>query len=275
MPELPEVEVTARSLDGALRGARVEEVRVRERRLRWPVPTRIAGAMRGERLEGVGRRGKYLLWRFAAGTALSHLGMSGTWRLVPRDGALPARHDHVEIGFGTQVAVFNDPRRFGALLWHPAGHGDVLDHPLLAGLGIEPFDPAFGGACLRRSLRGLRAPIKQVLLAGRAVVGVGNIYATESLFEARIHPAAPAGSLGAARCDRLAAAIQGVLERAIRAGGSTLRDFSGVDGIAGAYTVQALAYGREGEPCPRCARPLRRIVQGARATYYCPRCQRR
>jgi formamidopyrimidine-DNA glycosylase len=269
------VEVTARALSERLGGAEVESVLVHERRLRWPVTPGLARHLAGERLDHVGRRGKYLLWRFPRGVLVSHLGMSGCWRLV--EGTPPPRetHDHIEIRLGGVTARYNDPRRFGALLWHPDRDGDVLQHRLLAGLGCEPFDPAFGGGHLRSQLRGLRAPIKQALLAGRAVVGVGNIYASECLFLAGIHPATPAGSLGPARCARLAQAVRDVLGRAIEAGGSTLRDFSHVDGIAGSYTVQSLVYGRGGEPCQRCGTAIARIVQGARATYFCPRCQRR
>jgi formamidopyrimidine-DNA glycosylase len=277
MPELPEVEVTARGLTRGLQGREVQDARVHERRLRWPVTAGLAGRLRGQRLAFVGRRGKYLLWHFPSGVLISHLGMSGSWRLHEGGAAVRERHDHVEIEFrgrGTVLARYNDPRRFGALLWHPASRGNVLDHPLLSALGIEPFDPQFDGRYLLATLRGLRAPVKQVLLAGRAVVGVGNIYATECLFEARIHPAARAGSLGRVRCERLARSVRHVLGRAIDAGGSTLRDFSHVDGIAGDYTVQALAYDREGMPCPRCGTGIRRIVQGARASYFCPRCQR-
>jgi len=180
----------------------------------------------------------------------------------------------VEMAADGSVARFNDPRRFGALLWHPHGAGDVLGHPLLAGLGLEPLGPLFTGLALFEGTRGRRGPIKQVLLAGDVVVGVGNIYATESLFAARIHPRTAAGRLGRARCERLAQAIGTVLRRAIAAGGSTLRDFSHTDGVTGRYTEFAQAYGRAGLPCPRCGTAIARIVQGQRATYYCPRCQR-
>jgi len=280
MPELPEVEVTARGLEQSLAGSEVAAVRVHERRLRWPVTAGLAKRLQGQRLLSVGRRGKYLLWRFPDGVLLCHLGMSGSWRLLP--GVAPGRepHDHLEIDFsggagGRVQARYNDPRRFGAVLWHANARGDVLAHPLLASLGIEPFDPAFGGPLLRAGLRGLRAPVKQALLAGKVVVGVGNIYASEALFAARIHPQARAGALGDERCARLAQAVRGILGQAIAAGGSTLRDFSHVDGLAGEYTVRALVYGREGEPCHRCGAAIRRIVQGARATYYCPSCQRK
>jgi len=251
MPELPEVEVTARALAQRLDGCTVEAVRIHDFRLRWPVPRRLAAQLAGRRIEHIGRRGKYLLWHMGEGVLLSHLGMSGSWR-IHEAAALPPRqrHDHVELVCDGAVARFNDPRRFGALLWHAREHGDVLAHPLLAGLGIEPFDRSFGGDWLWQATRGRRTSIKQVLLAGTTVVGVGNIYATESLHRARIDPRAEAG-------------------------GSTLRDFSSVQGVAGRYTDFALAYDRAGLPCARCGTPIRRLVQGQRATYYCPRCQRR
>ena len=276
MPELPEVEVTARALAQRFDGRAVQEVRIHDHRLRWPVPRALPGKVRGQRIERIGRRGKYLLWHLSDGALISHLGMSGSWR-IHEDGAVPPRerHDHVEIRSDGAVARFNDPRRFGALLWH-AGAGDaVLAHPLLADLGIEPFDERFGGRWLWEATRGRRVAIKQVLLAGKAVVGVGNIYATESLYHARIHPETEAGRIGPARYERLAAAIRAVLGTAITVGGSTLRDFSSVEGVAGRYTEFAQAYDRAGVPCARCGTPIRRLVQGQRATYFCPRCQRR
>jgi formamidopyrimidine-DNA glycosylase len=276
MPELPEVEVTARALAQRFDGRTVEAVRVHNPRLRWPVPRSLAARVAGQPIDHVGRRGKYLLWHLPSGVLISHLGMSGSWR-IHEAGQVPPRepHDHVELLCDGAVARFNDPRRFGALLWHGRAQGAVLDHPLLAGLGIEPFDARFGGPWLRAALRGRRIAIKQVLLAGKAVVGVGNIYATESLYRARIHPETEAGRIGALRCERLAAAIREVLGKAIEVGGSTLRDFSSVEGVAGRYTEFAQAYDREGLPCARCGAPIRRAVQGQRATYYCARCQRR
>jgi len=276
MPELPEVEVTARALAQRFDGRQLQEVRIHDHRLRWPIPRRLPEKVRGQKIERIGRRGKYLLWHLPGGVLISHLGMSGSWR-IHEAGQVPPRqlHDHVEVLCDGALARFNDPRRFGALLWH-AGPGDtVLRHPLLADLGIEPFDPRFGGQWLWQATRGRRVAIKQVLLGGKAVVGVGNIYATESLYHARIHPETEAGRIGPLRYERLAAAICGVLTRAIEAGGSTLRDFSSVEGVAGRYTEFAQAYDRAGLPCARCGTRIRRAVQGQRATYFCPHCQRR
>jgi formamidopyrimidine-DNA glycosylase len=283
MPELPEVEVTARALAQRFDGHPIDAVRVFERRLRWPVAPALARTLAGQRIGHIGRRGKYLLWHLQQGVLISHLGMSGSWRIHERrqesaDGSArdPPRqlHDHVEIACDGALARLNDPRRFGALLWHPASRGDVLMHPLLAHLGIEPFDPRFDGEWLYAATRGRRSAIKQVLLAGGAVVGVGNIYAAESLYAARIHPQAEAGRIARVRYARLAAAIRAVLARAIEVGGSTLRDFSGADGVAGRYTEFAQVYGRAGQDCGRCGTPVRRLVQGQRATYFCPHCQR-
>ncbi len=276
MPELPEVEVTARALSSRLAGRTIDAVRVHNRGLRVPIARGFSRQVVGQSIRDVGRRGKYLLWHLDGGVIISHLGMSGSWR-IHDGGAWPARkaHDHVEVACGDALARLNDPRRFGALLWHARRAGDVLAHPLLAGLGIEPFDARFDGAYLHASMRERRTAIKPLLLAGQVVVGVGNIYAAESLFGAGIDPRTPAGRLSPARCDALARAIRDVLARAIDAGGSTLRDFSNVDGMAGRYTLTAAAYDRAGDPCPRCGTRIRRIVQGQRATYFCPHCQRK
>jgi formamidopyrimidine-DNA glycosylase len=276
MPELPEVEVTARALARHLDGRRVDEVRIHEPRLRWRVSCALARILTGQRIEHIGRRGKYLLWHLPSGVLISHLGMSGSWRIHEAGRAPPrARHDHVEIRCEGAIVRLNDPRRFGVLLWHARERGDVMAHPLLASLGVEPFDAAFGGELLFRATRGRRRPIKQVLLDGAPVVGVGNIYASESLFAARIDPRVPAGRIGRIRYARLAQAIRAVLARAIEAGGSTLRDFSSAEGVDGRYTEFAQVYGRAGRPCLQCGTPIRRIEQGQRATFYCPRCQRR
>jgi formamidopyrimidine-DNA glycosylase len=275
MPELPEVEVTARALARQFDGHLLAAVHLYDRRLRWRVPAGLERTIAGHRVERIERRGKYLLWRFAHGTLISHLGMSGSWR-IHRAGAAPApgRHDHADFVFDNGLARLTDPRRFGALLWHADASGDVSRHPRLAGLGIEPFDARFGADRLFDGTRARRASIKQVLLAGDVVVGVGNIYASESLFRAGIDPRLPALRLGRRRCGRLAEAIRDVLGEAIDAGGSTLRDFAGTDGTYGDFTRVARVYGREGQPCMTCGRRIRKLVQGQRATYYCSRCQR-
>jgi formamidopyrimidine-DNA glycosylase len=277
MPELPEVEVTRRALAPHVEQQVVEAVVVRDRRLRWPVPAELHRHLAGHRIERLERRGKYLLWHFGHGTLLSHLGMSGVWRVFDRPAGVPPprRHDHVDLLFAAACVRLTDPRRFGALLFHDAADGPVGAHPLLAGLGVEPFSAAFSGELLYERTRLRAAPIKQVLLAGDVVVGVGNIYASESLFRAGINPKLRAQRVGRARCEALAVAVREVLAEAIAVGGSSLRDFVGTDGAEGYFMLDAQVYERAGLPCRACATPILRIVQGQRATYYCPRCQRR
>jgi len=280
MPELPEVEVTRRALAPAVEGAVVRGLVLRDRRLRWPIPAGLARQIAGRKVLRLQRRGKYLLWRFEHGTLISHLGMSGSWRMHPGTAPPPGRHDHVDLTVeqadGMWVLRLTDPRRFGALLWQRGGEQELQRSSLLAHLGLEPFDPRFDGAFLHQRTRGRRTSIKQVLLAGDIVVGVGNIYASESLFEAGIDPRTAAGRLSRPRCARLAQAIATVLARAIDAGGSSLRDFVGADGRSGYFTLTARVYERNGLACLRCgAAAVRRIVQSGRATYFCPHCQRR
>ncbi|MEZ5658962.1 MAG: bifunctional DNA-formamidopyrimidine glycosylase/DNA-(apurinic or apyrimidinic site) lyase [Burkholderiaceae bacterium] len=271
MPELPEVEVVGRGVRATALGHRLRDVVIRQPRLRWPIEPGLPATLAGRMLADVSRRGKYLLLNFGNGTLIVHLGMSGNFRFMSSAPA-PGAHDHVDLLFDHGCLRFTDPRRFGAMLWH-AGPG-VLQHPLLAGLGMEPFDPAFDGACLYAASRGRRVSVKQFLLAGHAVVGVGNIYASESLHRAGIRPAGQAGRLSRARCERLAAAIRETLADALEQGGSTLRDFGGADGTGGYFQLSARVYGRAGQPCRQCGEPVRRLVQQARATYWCAGCQR-
>jgi len=275
MPELPEVEIVRRGLESRVRGRRVRAVRVRQARLRWPVPDALDRYLTGAELRAVERRGKYLLFDFGLGTLLAHLGMSGNFRFL-RDGCIeaPGRHDHVDLEFEHGTLRYRDPRRFGAMLWHPSTQGPVLAHPLLASLGAEPLSDAFDGALLHRATRSRGGAIKPVLLAGQIVVGVGNIYASESLFRAGIRPTTVAQRIAPARCERLASAIRETLNEAIERGGSTLRDFVSSDGAAGCYQTASLVYGRAGEPCRVCGTPVRMIRQQQRSTYWCPRCQR-
>ncbi len=276
MPELPEVEVTCRALAPYVERRAVESAVVRQPQLRWPVPKRLPRLLEARVVERLRRRGKYLLWQFEHGTLISHLGMSGAWRVWPRRAApLPGPHDHVDLLFTRHCIRLTDPRRFGALLWHDARQGDVGLHPLLAGLGIEPFDARFDGDWLYRHTRTRSASIKQVLLAGDVVVGVGNIYASESLFRARIDPRRPARRIGRVRYEALAIAVREVLTEAIAVGGSTLRDFVGTQGEDGYFMLEARVYDRAGQPCRICATPIVRIVQGQRATFFCRHCQRR
>ncbi len=268
MPELPEVEVTRLGISPAVVGQTISAVTVRQPRLRWPVSP-IVERLAGKRVKNVTRRAKYLIFDCGDGDLIVHLGMSGSLRVVPADAPV-RKHDHVDIRFGKVLLRLHDPRRFGSVLWAP--HGET--HPLLAHLGIEPLSDELTGASLHAMALGHRAAIKQFLMDGRRIVGIGNIYANESLFLARISPFAPAGHISVTRCERLALAIRTTLTGAIRAGGSTLRDFVGGDGKPGHFQHTYQVYDRTDAPCRACGSPVRRRVQGQRATFYCSSCQR-
>lgn len=276
MPELPEVEVTRRGIAPGLEGHVVANVEIRDHRLRWPVDPGLPKLLRGLRITSVERRGKYLLLACAANDAqrgwlIIHLGMSGSLRFVAA-GTPAAKHAHFDLQVGRRVLRLTDPRRFGAVLWHPVTAGPIAGHPLLASLGVEPLTPDFTAKLLYEATRKRAANVKQMLLAGDIVVGVGNIYASESLFRARIHPQTSAGRISLKRYARLVPEICSVLSAAIAKGGSTLRDFSSND-RPGYFQLEYLVYDREGLPCQVCATPIRRTVQGQRSTFYCPRCQ--
>ncbi len=270
MPELPEVETTRRGIVPHLVGRRIVGVVLRRTRLRWPIPAEIGSELPGQRIEAVRRRAKYLLLDVGSGSAIVHLGMSGSLRVLDRD--TPAgRHDHVDLQLDDgRMLRLNDPRRFGALLWQP--RGEV--HELLSRLGPEPLSDAFDAACLMRVARGRSAPIKHVLMDQHVVVGIGNIYAAEALFRAGIHPHRAAGRISRERWERLVVAVRAVLQEAIEQGGTTLRDFVAPDGAPGYFVQQLDVYGRAGEACTRCGTRLRAADWGQRATVYCPRCQR-
>jgi formamidopyrimidine-DNA glycosylase len=270
MPELPEVEVTRRGLAPRLIGQRVRRVVARVPALRYPFPPGLASTLRGRQLVDIRRRGKYLLFDFGDGHLLVHLGMSGSLRLVAASEPV-AKHDHLDIAFGDEVLRLRDPRRFGAVLWLA---GDPAQHPLLAHLGAEPLERAFCAASLANAVRGRRTAIKPALMDAGIVVGVGNIYASESLHLAGIDPRAPAGRIWTARLGKLVPAIKKTLRAAIRAGGSSLRDYVSCEGGLGDFQTRHRVYGRAGEPCQRCGAPIKMLRQGNRATYYCPHCQR-
>lgn len=270
MPELPEVETTRRGIAPHLKGRRIRQVIVRAPRLRWPVPHEIAEMLTGQAVLDVRRRAKYLLLRVPNGTAILHLGMSGTLRVVPADAPL-LKHDHVDLVLDNgQCLRFNDPRRFGALLWTP---DDPEVHPLLRDLGPEPLDAAFNGAHLFARSRGKRVAVKQFLMDGHNVVGVGNIYANEALFLAKIRPGRAAGRVTRAEYQCLAEAVKQVLSDAIAQGGTTLRDYTNPDGAPGYFRIHLNVYDRAGAPCRVCGTAIKSRVQGQRATYYCPSCQ--
>jgi formamidopyrimidine-DNA glycosylase len=276
MPELPEVETVRRGLEQVLLGKRLVKVEVRRPDLRWPLPENLAGRLTGRRVTSLRRRAKYLLIGLDDQTVLiAHLGMSG--RMLVSSG-IPNRlepHDHVMLqGESGHVVRFNDARRFGML---DLTEETALErHKLLIGLGPEPLDDAFDGAMLDRLIAGKACPIKAALLDQRVVAGLGNIYVSEALFHAGISPIRKAGKVGRARADLLVGAIKRVLQEAIAAGGSTLRDHRRPDGELGYFQHRFAVYDREGEPCPGCTcnRGIKRIVQSGRSTFYCPRRQR-
>jgi formamidopyrimidine-DNA glycosylase len=303
MPELPEVEVTRLGLLPYLMHARFKRVTVRNRSFRWPVPAHLERQLEGSEVRSVTRRGKYILIECAKqhiksaangaaagasaadGWLILHLGMTGTLVAYAHNQRLPpaaGKHDHVDFVMegagggeaGIATIRFNDPRRFGAVLWHDAKTGPLSAHPLLQTLGVEPFSTDFTPDLLFKATRGRSVAVKQALLAGDIVVGVGNIYASESLFRAGIRPTRAAGRVTRAAYARLHATVRATLQAALDAGGSTLRDFRQADGSSGYFQLNYMVYDRAGEPCTVCATPIRRIVQGQRSTFYCNVCQR-
>lgn len=271
MPELPEVETARRGIIDHITGHKITDVVIRRANLRWPIPGNLKQVLMGQSLLSVTRRAKYLLFTFKTGTLILHLGMSGKLRVLAANH--PAqKHDHVDLCFGKQICLrFTDPRRFGALLWT---NDDPAMHPLLAHLGPEPLTHAFDANYLFEISRHRSAATKVFIMDNKIVVGVGNIYATEALFQAGIHPHRPAKLLTLAECNKLVNAIKTVLKHAIRKGGTTLRDFTNSDGAPGYFRIELTAYGRDGEPCTVCATTLELSRLGQRATVYCPQCQK-
>ncbi len=271
VPELPEVETTRRGIAPALTGRRVERLIVRERRLRWPIEPGLEAEMRGQIVRHVERRAKYLLLRFDSGTAIVHLGMSGSLRVLGSPTPASA-HDHWDLRLDNGVALrYHDPRRFGSLLWT---RSDPDLHPLLARLAPEPLSRAFDADYLFRATRSRKAAIKTLLMNSRIVVGVGNIYASEALFRAAISPFRAAGRLSRAQSAALVEAIKAVLGEAIRIGGTTLRDYVNAAGAPGYFRQELCVYERGGEACPVCGAAVAKRVQGQRSTYWCRVCQR-
>ncbi len=270
MPELPEVETTRRGVAPLVEGKRILELTVREGRLRWPVPENLAECLRGQLVESVERRAKYLLFNTVRGTLLVHLGMSGSLRIIS-DGSAPQKHDHIDIFLqGGKILRYRDPRRFGCFLWREPGQ----EHKLLSHLGPEPLSESFDSVHLFRHSRGRKGPVKNFIMDQKVVVGVGNIYANEALFGAGIRPDRPAGRISAARYQQLTNQIKRVLTSAIAQGGTTLKDFVNTDGTPGYFAQKLHVYGREGQPCSDCGRPLRGMQLGQRASVYCVACQR-
>ncbi len=269
MPELPEVETSRRGIEPHIIDSPIVRVTVRNRSLRWPVSKRVDQSLLGATVTSVTRRAKYLLINTGSGSAILHLGMSGSVVIV--DSETPAGiHDHVDIDFESGKTLrFRDPRRFGSLHWSK----NPLQHKLLKSLGPEPLHDEFDGGYLWQRSRGRRVSIKQLIMNANVVVGVGNIYASESLFLAGINPKRAAGRVSRLRYEVLADVIKDVLAKAIKAGGTTLRDFYGGDGEPGYFSQQLEVYDRDGEHCRYCNTIIRSFVQGQRSTFYCHRCQ--
>lgn len=283
MPELPEVEVTRLGLHSHIIDKQITGITIRQPKLRWPVPAEIKHLIKNKFISDTQRRGKYLLLEISKnknqpiGWLIIHLGMSGTLRLI--DTNEPAAvHDHIDLHLGEISIRLRDPRRFGALLWHGIEQGPITQHHLLIKLGVEPLSDKFIGEQGARYLydhsRTRQQSIKQLLLAGHIVVGVGNIYANEALFHAQIHPSTPAKKIGLKRYRRLVDAIRTTLQQAIEKGGSSLRDFVGSDGNHGYFQFNYMVYGQADKPCRICNTPIQQYVIGQRSTFFCPRCQR-
>ncbi len=268
MPELPEVETTRRGIEPHLLGQKIARIEVREPRLRWPVSAEV-GELSGRRIDGVDRRGKYLLVHLDRGHLIWHLGMSGSLRILPAGSAVAA-HEHIELELSNSQALkYRDPRRFGALLYCEQ---DPQQHPLLASLGPEPLDAAFDVDYLFQHCRHRRAAIKNVIMNSQIVVGVGNIYASEALFRAGIRPDRAAGRISKKRLAGLVEAVRATLSEAIEHGGTTLQDFTQADGKPGYFRHELKVYGNQ-DDCKICGRPIKQVVIGQRASYYCPGCQ--
>jgi formamidopyrimidine-DNA glycosylase len=270
MPELPEVETTRRGIETTVTGRRIERLIVRDRRLRWPIAPGLEEVLAGQKIERVGRRAKYLLIHCQGGALILHLGMSGSLRVL--EAATPLiKHDHFDLLLDSGRCLrFNDPRRFGSLHWTDE---DPNSHKLLRCVGPEPLGDGFDGQYLHAASRGRKVALKNFLMNGQVVVGVGNIYASESLFRARLRPGRQAASLTHEEARKLTRAIKAVLGNAIRVGGTTLRDYVGADGNPGYFRQKLYVYERSGKPCRVCRGPIRKVTHGQRSTYYCPSCQ--
>lgn len=272
MPELPEVETTRQGITTHIKGKQVSDVILRHHQLRWPIDPQLPTYLTRKKLLDIHRRGKYLLLKFVHGHLLIHLGMSGSLRIINTKTDAPQKHDHVDIVFSGNIGLrFHDPRRFGSILWTT---DDPFSHKLINKLGPEPLSDNFTSEYLFKASRKRKKDVKTFIMDSHIVVGVGNIYANESLFSAGIRPTKAAEKLTRNQCDQWVTEIKTVLQRSITQGGTTLRDFVGGDGKPGYFAQQLNVYGRGGKPCITCKQPLKDIRQAQRATVYCPLCQK-
>ena len=270
MPELPEVETTRRGIDPFVANKKIARVIIRERRFRWPIPNGFEKKVNGHTVRSISRRAKYLLFELDHGYFMIHLGMSGSLRIVEQKTAIE-KHDHVDFQLPNQLCLrFNDPRRFGSVLWLGK---NPLQHKLLNKLGPEPFEECFNGDHLFKTSRKKKVPIKNFIMDNHIVVGAGNIYANEALFISGIRPGRAAGRLTKIECERLASNIIDVLNASIEMGGTTLKDFVGGDGKPGYFQQTLRVYGRNDQPCTQCKTSIKLIRLGQRSTFYCPQCQ--
>ncbi|HHT00724.1 MAG TPA: bifunctional DNA-formamidopyrimidine glycosylase/DNA-(apurinic or apyrimidinic site) lyase [Thiomicrospira sp.] len=275
MPELPEVETTRKGIQPKVDQQTISKVIVRNGHLRWPVDSDLAEKLTGLSVLKVGRRGKYLLLETQNGTLLIHLGMSGNLRVLPVNTTVQ-KHDHIDIEFSNGYLLrLNDPRRFGSVLWHSAGEGPVEQHKLLAKLAPEPLSDDFNGQYFFEKTRKRKVAIKTLVMNSQVAVGAGNIYANESLFMSNIHPQTIASKLTKKQCELLVSNIKKVLEAAIEQGGTTLKDFLSPDGKPGYFVQKLNVYDQAGKPCPVCDTPIERIILNQRASYFCPKCQKK
>jgi len=273
MPELPEVETTCQGIAPSCEQQIIEKIVIRNGNLRWPVNPELVSALQGETIQTVRRRGKYILLNTPVGTLMIHLGMSGTLRVLPNNSEIK-KHDHFDIQLSNGVVVrLNDPRRFGSVHWQTAQQGSIEQHPLLAKLAPEPLSDAFNGDYFYQIAKHRRVAIKSLVMNSQAVVGAGNIYANESLFMSGIHPQTPANKLTKAQCTQLVDNIKAVLAKAIKQGGTTLKDFMSPDGKPGYFIQELQVYDRQGKACRHCQTPIERIILNQRASYFCPQCQ--
>lgn len=275
MPELPEVEVCRRGLLPELIDSRIDGIRMNDVRLRQPLAPELRRILTGRRIVAITRRSKYLLLACSTetdkGYLIIHLGMSGHLHFVQPD-LPPQRHDHFDLQTSRHTLRFTDPRRFGLVVWHPDASPET--HPLLSKLGIEPLSDEFDGARLYAALQTRSAPVKNILMDAHTVVGIGNIYAAESLFYAGISPCRAANRINQAEAQRLVDAISQTLRHAIAAGGSSIRNYRHSDGSQGYFQLECAVYGREGQPCRRCGATIKKTRQAGRSSFYCPVCQR-
>lgn len=270
MPELPEVETVMCGLIPYLEGAVIQDVIIRRAQLRWPIPNDLKTHLTQQKIVKLSRRGKYLLIKFTHGTLIIHLGMSGSLRILDID-TQPKLHDHVDIIFSNhQLLRYNDPRRFGAILWT---FDDPNNHPLIKDMGLEPLDANFTGNYLKQKALNRRTPIKSFIMNSKIVTGIGNIYAAEALFLAKIHPSTEAGLLTEVQCNQIVESIKLILKSAISQGGTTLKDFVNSDGKPGYFSQKLNVYGRDGLPCITCGAILQLMQLGQRSTVFCQHCQ--